>query len=512
MAASLARLNTSASTNYYAKDNYYTKEEGIEASEWWGKGANYLNLKGAVEAEKFKNLMDGKDPEGNFYLGGVKPRERINKETGKKELHRSGIDVTFAPPKSVSIAALLDDRKDIENAHKNAVNLTLKEIEKNYSTCRVGGRGNQTNKICGNLIVAKFEHDTSRSKDPQLHTHCVIISAVRKPDGEWRRINNDVYFDNSKLINDTYLKNLRDELQKCNVKTIDNPKNKSFEIEGYDNVIIKNFSKQTQKIETMKESDKFKEALKSSINSGRDPKKAVKYVERKLKMEERDKKEPEQTREELKENWKKERITINKEQFVKDIAIDGAAFAANIMFGSFGYIASAATKISLDSALNKEDITTVTYKFIASEVSGFTCGTIGELIAGPAGFYIGHAIGSSLSNQLTDYIVNKFDNKHEDKKNTTEKINMRRETKEKVLDKEMNKEYGKDYDVSKHTEKDKSNEKEISAKDLDKDKGKENEKHGASREDKQQDHAKDNKEQANEKSKKTEIDFSEYER
>jgi hypothetical protein len=229
-------------------------------------------------------------------------------------------------------------------------------------------------------------------------------------------------------------------------------------------------------------------------------------------MEERDKKEPEKTREELKENWKNERDLINRERFINDVIIDSTSFIASKTFGSFGYIASAATKISLDSALNKEDITTVTYKFIASEVSGFTCGTIGELIAGPAGFYIGHAIGSSLSNQLTDYIVNKFDNKHEDKKNTTEKINMRRETKEKVLDKEMNKEYGKDYDVSKHTEKDKSNEKEISAKDLDKDKGKENEKHGASREDKQQDHAKDNKEQANEKSKKTEIDFSEYER
>ena len=29
--------------------------------------------------------MDGKDPEGKIYLEEVKPRERINKETGKKE-------------------------------------------------------------------------------------------------------------------------------------------------------------------------------------------------------------------------------------------------------------------------------------------------------------------------------------------------------------------------------------------------------------------------------------------
>lgn len=512
MAASLARLNPSASAHYYAKDNYYTKEQGEELSEWWGKGAAYLNLNGKVDAEKFKNLMDGKDPEGKIYLGGVKPRERINKETGKRELHRSGIDVTFAPPKSVSIAALLDDRKDIENAHKNAVNLTLKEIEKNYSTCRVGGRGKQTNKVCGNLIVAKFEHDTSRSKDPQLHTHCVIISAVRKPDGEWRRINNDVYYDNSKLINNLYLKNLKDELQKCNVKTIDNPKNKTFEIEGYDNVIIKNFSKQTQKIEKMKETEKFKDSLKSSISDGRDEKKAIKFVERKLKMEERDKKEPEQTREELKENWKNERDLINREQFAKDVAIDGASFIASKMFGSFGYIASAATKISLESTINNEEISLATYKFVASEVAGFTCGAIGELFAGAAGFYIGHAIGSSLSNQIVDYIIEK----NEDKKeiiNNEKESDVRLQTKDKVLEKEMNKEYGKDYDVSKHMEKDKSNEKEISTKekDLEKDKGKENEKHGASKEDKQQEHGKE-REHQQERSKKMEIDFSEYER
>lgn len=311
MAASLARLNPSASAHYYAKDNYYTKEQGVELSEWWGKGAAYLNLNGKVDADKFKNLMDGKDPEGQYYLSGVKPRERVNKETGKKELHRSGIDVTFAPPKSVSVAALIDDRKDIENAHKNAVNTTLKEIEKNYSTCRVGGRGNQTNKICGNLIVAKFEHDTSRSKDPQLHTHCVIISAVRKPDGEWRRINNDVYYDNSKSINDLYLKNLRNELEKCNVKIVENPKSKAFEIDGYDNVILKNFSKQTQKIEKMKDTAKFKEAVRSSISNGRDETKVVKFVERKMKMQERDKKGAEQTREQLKENWSTEINSFN---------------------------------------------------------------------------------------------------------------------------------------------------------------------------------------------------------
>ncbi len=93
MAASIARLNSKISTHYYAKDNYYTKEDGLETSSWFGRGASFLKLKGCVEEESFKNLMEGKNPSGENYLG-PKPRERVLKkdETGVVKQNRSGVD------------------------------------------------------------------------------------------------------------------------------------------------------------------------------------------------------------------------------------------------------------------------------------------------------------------------------------------------------------------------------------------------------------------------------------
>ena len=565
MAASLARLNSGASTNYYAKDNYYTKDEGIANSLWWGKGANYLDLNGKVDAEKFKNLMEGKDPEGDKYLGGVKPRERINKETGKPEKHRAGVDVTFGPPKSVSIAALLDGRKDIEEAHKKAVDKTLAEIESKYSICRVGGRGKQVNKVCGNLIVAKFEHDTSRSKDPQLHTHCVIISAVRKPDGEWRRINNEAFWDNSKNINDKYLDNLKDELKKIKVPLIESTKDKTFEIKGYDNVVIANFSKQTQKINKMKETQEFKKAVKMEVEKGRDESKAEKYVERILKIAERDKKGVELSREDLKKNWKKENdqvLSINKNRFSNDLVLNAVGFTAKYVTGSIckraSFPVSSLAQIVVGSVIHEQPIAKETYQYIASQVVGLSVGAIGELVAGPVGGFFGNMIGCGVGYQLSEHIYTQYkdniktekeelkenkidiiekkerqdfkdiDKKGEDnskymnivvfedyQNRKKDEVEMRKETKEKILEREADKKYDKDFDISKYFDKDKSKEKEIDAKDKsnenykDKEGMFDNKKDVSLEQDKVKGASKDKEE---EKTKKREINFDEFER
>ncbi|CAO1295233.1 unnamed protein product [Diamesa hyperborea] len=538
MAASLARLNSGASTHYYAKENYYTKEEGIENSQWWGKGASYLDLSGKVDAEKFKNLMDGKDPEGKKYLGGVKPRERINKETGKPEQHRAGVDIAFAPPKSISIAALLDGRKDIEEAHKKAVDKTLKEIESKYSICRVGGRGQQTNKICGNLIVAKFEHDTSRSKDPQIHTHCVIISAVRKPDGEWRRIHNDGFWNNSKSINDKYLDNLKEELKKSKVPLVENTKNKTFEIKGYDNILIANFSKQTQKINKMKETEQFKKAVKTSIEHGRDENKAEKYVERILKIAERDKKGIDLSRDDLSKKWneeKKEVLSIDKTQLKEDLGIEASGFLTKYIINKIepmaAFPAASAVQILVGASIHDQSIQKESFQYIASTIGSYSLGSVGELIAGPIGGFTGGMIGSGLGYQLGDYIytqMEKFTNENKAKSKEEKNINnkeerevnnakgnideikhsikevmdMRRETKDKTLEKESGKSYDKDHDISKFFEKDKSKDKEIETKE------KSNE---YSKDDRKFDNKKDiSLEQ--DKTKKREINFDEIDR
>jgi conjugative relaxase-like TrwC/TraI family protein len=66
----------------------------------------------------------------------------------------------------------------------------------------------------GNLIVAQFHHDTSREKDPQLHTHCVVINATQLNNGRWQSLHNDILFKQQKLLGMIYQNELAVEVQR----------------------------------------------------------------------------------------------------------------------------------------------------------------------------------------------------------------------------------------------------------------------------------------------------------
>jgi ATP-dependent exoDNAse (exonuclease V) alpha subunit len=44
--------------------------------------------------------------------------------------------------------------------------------------------------LTGNLIVAKFNHDTNRNQEPQIHTHAVVINATQNGD-KWQSLGTD---------------------------------------------------------------------------------------------------------------------------------------------------------------------------------------------------------------------------------------------------------------------------------------------------------------------------------
>ena len=45
--------------------------------------------------------------------------------------------------------------------------------------------------MTGNLVTAAFQHDLSRAKDPQLHTHVIVMNMTERSDGQWRAISNE---------------------------------------------------------------------------------------------------------------------------------------------------------------------------------------------------------------------------------------------------------------------------------------------------------------------------------
>ena len=174
-----------------AKDNYYTEGDRVRG-QWQGKLAEQWGLKGEVDAEQFKRLADGQHPLTGAQLVQFRAPHEYTKDNGEKVKtmeHRAGWDATFAAPKSVSITALVGGDERVRQAHREAVNVALDELEK-YVQARIGG--NNPAETTGKWVAAKFEHDSSRPVDgyaaPQLHTHTVFFNLTERENGETRAL------------------------------------------------------------------------------------------------------------------------------------------------------------------------------------------------------------------------------------------------------------------------------------------------------------------------------------
>lgn len=181
MVASLKAVeNASAAGSYFSRvDDYYRGQNSAPTS-WQGSGAAALSLSGAVDAEAFARLLEGRLPDGQT-LG------RIG-QNGKME-HKPGWDMTFSAPKSVSIMALVEGDERLVAAHEQAVKETLVWLEREAAVTRVRDKGGDARIVqTGNLAIATFRHATSREQQPQLHTHNVILNMTRREDGKWRSL------------------------------------------------------------------------------------------------------------------------------------------------------------------------------------------------------------------------------------------------------------------------------------------------------------------------------------
>lgn len=222
-----------ATTYYETSDNYYTSGHGLSA--WWGTGAASLGLHGAVVPNEFSSLLDGRLPSGdNLHHAGA----------GR----RGGTDATFSAPKSVSLQALVGGDKRIIAAHILAVDRALDYAEK-LVACRVTEEGLTRSERTDNLVVARFNHDLSRACDPQLHTHCVMINATRRPDGQWRATDNQSIYRHKMLLGALYRAELARELQSLGYGVRLTHWDGRFELEHIDDVQVKAFSQRSVAIE-----------------------------------------------------------------------------------------------------------------------------------------------------------------------------------------------------------------------------------------------------------------------
>ena len=209
---------------------YSTNDKTI--GQWHGAGAKMLDLSGDVNEDDFVSLCDNLNPRTGKFLTQLK----------RNGTRRIFYDLTIAPPKSVSIAALIGNDKAIVTAHDKAVLAAMKEFE-NYAATRVQINKSKHDRFTGNIIATTFRHDTSRSIDPQLHTHCLIFNATFDPvEEKWKALQNYEILKAQKYIDNIYQHILTTELKQLGY-SIENNNHGSFEILGIDRSIINKFSK-----------------------------------------------------------------------------------------------------------------------------------------------------------------------------------------------------------------------------------------------------------------------------
>lgn len=233
---SIANIKSSSSASQYYYSGDYYAIDGQKTS-WYGEGTDILNLKDEVKRDDLKNILDGIHPRSNEKLVGSNAKG-----------HASGIDLTFSAPKSVSILVEVLGKDEIRKLHHKAVNNVLDYISNNLLKTRVKNAGETTTEDAHSMIVAKFDHATSRSDDPQFHTHCLLANLVQKDDKSWRTGYFKEIFVNKIFLGQIYRYELAKELQSEGYSIKNLKDDLTYEVDEISDKAINEFSTRAKQI------------------------------------------------------------------------------------------------------------------------------------------------------------------------------------------------------------------------------------------------------------------------
>jgi conjugative relaxase-like TrwC/TraI family protein len=236
------------------RGDYYLTPSGepTQAPGRWLASADTLASLGiegeAIEARDFVALMEGRHPRSGEWL----------RPEGAGGGRGGGIDVTFSPPKSVSVVwALRDERErsEVEGAHARAVAGAVEHLTRIVPTVRRRYEGKVVEEPAADLVAAEYRHTTARGvvegdpPDPHLHSHIVITSVVRD-DGRVVAVGSRPIFRAAREAGAYYRSALANELRGLGyeLETGTGKDERYFEIAGVPQGLIEAFSARSREV------------------------------------------------------------------------------------------------------------------------------------------------------------------------------------------------------------------------------------------------------------------------
>ncbi len=208
---------------------------------WWGHGRAALGLAAEVEAAQLEALLTARHPATGARLG---------RGFGAKSAR--GFDATFSAPKSVSVLWALSSepfvRAEVLAAHDAAVVAAVDWFEHQGAVTRRGKDGVDQVDTQG-LAMALFRQHTSRSADPQLHTHAIVAAKVQDPTGKWLSLDARFLKRQQRSIGWIYASALRAELTGRLGVAWGPVVEGHGDINGVPANLLKEFSKRTEQVE-----------------------------------------------------------------------------------------------------------------------------------------------------------------------------------------------------------------------------------------------------------------------
>jgi len=280
MVISITNVTPTHGSRYYAQEGNIN--EAAQSSGWNGKLAVPLGLKPGqpIQSESLGLLLYGKDLNRCTLISKMRVHQKQQNATAKGQLaslERAGIDLTASAPKSVSIQALIFGDRSLEVAHQQAIAQMLEILEERYAMTRITVNGERQKIITGKLLIAQFQHTTSRALDPQLHTHNLILNLTQRPDGKWQCLDNEAIYRTKMLLGMIYRNELAREVQALGYSIcITQPRHGLWELEGFSTQQLTQFSKRAEQIkEVAGEGASSERKAKATIFSGRAKKQTV---------------------------------------------------------------------------------------------------------------------------------------------------------------------------------------------------------------------------------------------